>query len=118
MMPCQCRTDEQRQKCMWWIDKAAGILETQPTTGEVRFVTGCFPEVMFRLFEFVVKTNVSAASAIEGHRNAVFDGVSQLTTLLSSLSSIPSMLVQLESSMSTCDQIDTCSLDCKDLEKP
>lgn len=115
-MTCQCKTDEDRQKCMWWVDKAAGILETQPATGEIRFVTGCFPEVFFKLMEFVVKTNVSAASAIEGHRNTVFGGISQLTTLLGNLSSTPSMLVQSESLEPISDRNETSLPDHKNYE--
>lgn len=81
-MSCQCKTDRHRAKCMWWIDKSDGIIETNPATGEIRFLTGCFPEVFFKLMEFVIHTNVSAASAVESHRNVVDNGFKQLTSLV------------------------------------
>lgn len=84
-MPCQCKTERQRSKCMWWIDKAQGILETQPATGEVRFLTGCFPEVFFKLMEFVIKTNVSSAAAVESHRNIMDEGFKKLVPLMCGL---------------------------------
>lgn len=84
-MPCQCDTDEKKKKCMWWIDKASGIIETLPATGEIRFLTGCFPEVIFKLMEYVIKTNVSAASSVEGHRQIVVEGFQRLLPLLGNL---------------------------------
>lgn len=62
------------KKCPLWVGHDWGVFEGNVATGEQRLVTGCFPKVMLRLMEFVIRSNNSAAAAIESSRNVVASG--------------------------------------------
>lgn len=83
-MTCQCKTDKQRAKCIWWISESCGVWETNTVTGEQRLATGCFPSVLLRLMEFVVRTNNSAAAAVESNRNETAAGLQRVAHAIGS----------------------------------
>lgn len=80
-MACQCKTDRQKERCIWWIGPDIGLVENNFQTGEVRVTTGCFPHVMLRWMTGVVKTNTGCAAAMESARNHFAAAVTQLATI-------------------------------------
>lgn len=83
-MPCQCKTDRQRSKCVYWIGPEAGIIETNDM-GEKRIATGCFPLIMIRYLGFVCKTNLSVAAAVEDNRNKLYQSLQNIIPVLTAL---------------------------------
>lgn len=77
-MPCQCKTDRQKSRCVWYIPPDIGLIEEDPIGGQVRVVSGCFPQIMLRWMTGVVKTNTSCAAAMESARNHFAGAVTQL----------------------------------------
>lgn len=70
-MPCQCKTDKQRAKCVWWIGPESGLIETNQATGEVRVVSGCFTEVALRWMRNLAMTDEINAAATTSLRNVI-----------------------------------------------
>ncbi len=70
--------------CPNWVAESWGVWETNVVTGEQRLVTGCFPRVMLRLMEFVVRTNNSAAAAVESNRNETAAGLQRVAHAIGS----------------------------------
>jgi hypothetical protein len=55
--------------CPCWIGEQAGFLETNVVTGEQRFITGCFYQVIPKLMVELIKASNRPAAAIESTRN-------------------------------------------------
>lgn len=91
-MPCQCSSDKQRARCIWWIDGEGLPPEVNTVTGEVRPTRGCFPEVALRWLVDVSKTNRSAAAAVETNRNEVAAGLGRVAAAIVSRVHAPALL--------------------------
>lgn len=77
------------KQCPRWVDETWGFLEKNVSTGEQRFMVGCFYEVSLRMMMDVARSMNSAAAASESARNAV-DGVS--STINAGFSGVAHML--------------------------
>lgn len=73
-MSCQCKTDKQRAKCVWWVGPEAGFLQVNDATGEQRLATGCFPQLALEILRYVVKATNGSAAAVESTRNVIAEG--------------------------------------------
>lgn len=84
-MSCQCKTDEQRSKCIWWIPKEAGLpFHSNPVQdvpdGPVtlnrpdKVVYGCFPDVVAQYLAYMISYIAGAQQGVEQARDEIAKG--------------------------------------------
>lgn len=73
------------ETCPTWISEQAGFMETNVQTGEERFITGCFYQVIPRLMVEVIKASNRPAAAVESTRNVIAEGFTRLTRHMANL---------------------------------
>lgn len=73
-MSCQCKTDKQRAKCIWWVGPESGFVQKNDATGETRIATGCFPDLVLDVLRYVVKSGNGTQAAVESTRNVIASG--------------------------------------------
>jgi len=75
-MPCQCKTDKQKAKCMWYIPESEGLpFHSEGGFGEPnRKVYGCFPYVMGQYMAYIASYVAGAQKATEQMRDEVAGG--------------------------------------------
>ncbi len=65
----RCPNRYSKTGCPCWIRQTAGFIESNIVTKEERFITGCFYEVMPKLFCHVIAASNRPAAAVEDMRN-------------------------------------------------
>lgn len=80
--------------CPCWISEQAGFLETNSATGEARFVTGCFYQVIPRLMCEVIAASNRPAAAIEGTRNEISRGLALIAQGMAQPRGVPAVAAE------------------------
>lgn len=79
--------------CPCWIGPQAGFVETNVVTGEERFITGCFFQVIPRLMVEVIKASNRPAAAVESTRNEIARGFERVVQGMERVSAaLPALL--------------------------
>lgn len=70
-MSCQCKTDKQRSRCVWWCGPDEGIVESRiiDSKRESRVTTGCHPDIMRRWMSDMMAMIRGLTAANEDLRN-------------------------------------------------
>lgn len=68
--------------CPAWISEQAGFMETNISTGEERFIVGCFFQVIPKLMVEVIKASNRPAAAVESMRNETTLGLARIAGVM------------------------------------
>lgn len=82
--------------CPCWISEQAGFVETNPASGEERFITGCFYQVIPRLMCAVIAASNRPAAAIEGTRNEISHGLALIAQSMAQPRAVPAVAAEPE----------------------
>lgn len=64
--------------CPYWVDRDAGMVETNIATGEERFIEGCFFQVMPKLMIHVIRASNRPAASMDKIANELVKGFTRL----------------------------------------
>lgn len=88
-MPCQCATDRQRKKCVWWVGSEKGLIETNDATGEDKVIQGCLTDIILRWLVQSVKYSMANKATVEQVRNKIADMHGSVNSALITVLSSP-----------------------------